>query len=615
MRLPNARAAAFVLLSLALAGCSSMEGIERRITRVLEDRSDGIGSVPPRIDREGVRPVTEAGDAYEREPGTTNPGADELTFAAADPSRDVLARLRSFGEISGEPVPMGIVGALRTAQRSAREFIFAEEEYILAVIRLLIQRHLWGPRFFNDTTFASDFTSIDGRYTTALSVINELRATQRLPYGGDVEARLVTQAAQQLIDIAGDEYTQSSQLILSADVPLLRDAGLIAQEDLIQASRDVIYAARTFERFRRSLLVSIASDYFDLVAQLGVINNLKRQVYNFQQLFAKRQAEVDAERVGAFEAQNVRQRLLDAQASLESARERYRLSLDRFKIRLGLPIETNLVITPDALTLPDPDISPEEAARLATVYRLDFQNTRDRVDDARRGVNNAKNQLLPDLNLAATATLNTDDDPNESSRPNFDLDDTDYRVGVTFGLPLDREIERLNLRSSQIGLFREERDFDEARDQIVLDARAAVREIERARNDLALRQLAVDINLRRLQELDIRIDEIDTQDLLDAQIDQLQLENSLEDAKRSLRISILQYLLSTGQLRVNPDGTLNPLPGMDLRVEDVQDPELARPFSAYVPPADDEDGQTPSDVGAPADAPVEPPSELDVPGG
>ena len=590
MRMPNARAAACVLLTLALAGCSSMEGIDRRIARVLDDRTGEIGGTPTRVDREGVRPVTEAGDPYDREPATTNPGASELTFIAADPSRDVLARLQSFGEVTGEPRPIGIVGALRTAQESAREFVFAEEEYILAVIRLLIQRHLWSPRFFNDTTFQSDFTSIDGRYTTALSVINELRATQRLPYGGDLEARFVTQAAQQLIDIAGDEYTQSAQLVLSADVPLLRDAGLIAQEELIQANREVIYAARTFERFRRTLLVSIASDYFDLVAQLGVINNLKRQVFSFEELFRQRQAEVEAERVPAFESQNVRQRLLDAQASLESARESYRLSLDRFKIRLGLPIETNLVITPDALILPDPALSPAEAARLATVYRLDFQNTRDRVDDARRGVRNAQNQLLPDLDFFASATLNTDSglDAEESSRPNFDLDDTDYRVGVTFGLPLDREIERLNLRSSQIALFRDERGYDEDRDQIILDARAAVREVERARNDLALRQLAVNINQRRLDELEIRADEIDTQDRIDAQTDQLQLENSLEDAKRSLRISILQYLLSTGQLRVNPDGTLNPLPGMDLQVESVGGPELAMPFDAYVPPPDEE---------------------------
>ncbi|MEM1423499.1 MAG: TolC family protein, partial [Planctomycetota bacterium] len=581
MRFPNARAASCALLTLALAGCSSMEGIDRRITRVLDDRSGAIGATPPRVDRESVRPATVAGDLYERDPTTNNPAASELTFTAADESRDVLARLQSFGSVTGEPRPIGIVGALRTAQESAREFVFAEEEYILAVIRLLIERHLWSPRFFNDTTFQSDFTSIDGRYTTALSVINELRATQRLPYGGDLEARFVTRAAQQLIDIAGDEYTQSAQLVLSADVPLLRDAGLIAQEELIQANREVIYAARTFERFRRALLVSIASDYFDLVAQLGVINNLKRQVFSFEELFRQREALVLEERIPQFESQNVRQRLLDAQASLESAREAYRLSLDRFKIRLGLPIGTNLVITPDALILPDPAISPEEAARLATVYRLDFQNDRDRVDDARRGVKNAQNQLLPDLDFFASATLNTDTGPGEeeSSRPDFDLDDTDYRVGVTFGLPLDREIERLNLRTAQIGLFRDERDFDENRDQIILDARAAVREIERARNDLALRQLAVDINKRRLEELEIREDEIDTQDRIDAETDQLQLENALEDAKRSLRISILQYLLSTGQLRVNPDGTLNPLPGMDLRVEAVDDPELARPFN------------------------------------
>lgn len=38
----------------------------------------------------------------------------------------------------------------------------------------------------------------------------------------------------------------------------------MAREDLIQAERNLVYQARTFERSRRELLVAIAEDYFGL---------------------------------------------------------------------------------------------------------------------------------------------------------------------------------------------------------------------------------------------------------------------------------------------------------------------------------------------------------------
>ena len=46
------------------------------------------------------------------------------------------------------------------------------------------------------------------------------------------------------------EGIQSAEIILEADIPLLRGAGNVAREDRIQAERDLIYAAREFERFR-----------------------------------------------------------------------------------------------------------------------------------------------------------------------------------------------------------------------------------------------------------------------------------------------------------------------------------------------------------------------------
>src|SRR5439155_4560160 len=132
-------------------------------------------------------------------------------------------------------------------------------------------------------------------------------------------------------------------------------------------------------------------------------------------------------------------------------REGYILQLDRFKIRLGIAVATPLQIEDERLDVPEPETSFEEATRRALAYRLDLQNERDKLDDARRAVRNARNQLLPDLNAAASVTFPTDADAREGGVV-YEPDDVAYSASLTLGWPLDRRAERLRLRQSVIGL-------------------------------------------------------------------------------------------------------------------------------------------------------------------
>lgn len=564
--------AASTLLTLQ-GGCANFDSIDRRIDRLVKARSDALGggAVAP-----NARKLTdaEAGPASSADrkartsttPSSDNPSADELRYAPGNTDPEaVLARLESYAGTPESAQPLDLEGAFRTAQRSGREYRSAEEEYLLAAIRLLIEQHQWGPRLFDDIRANVSGLGDNADYDSALNVINELRATQRLPYGGEVEARLITQATQQLTGVVGEQYEQSTALDLRANVPLLRGAGDVAREDLIQAERDLIYASRGFEDFRRSHMVDIARDYFALVAQASSIANQEKRLQSVIALQARTTALVEAGRESPFRARNVEQNVLTSRNSLIAARENYILSVDRFKVRLGMPVEAPIRIEPVGLELPDPDVTVVQAAETALRYRLDLQNRRDQVDDSRRRLENAKNDLLPDLNLTAGSTLNTDKD-RRRGKFDFDFNDTDYNAGILLSLPLDRQIERLNVRSAMIDLQRSARETEELRDTIILNARRAVREIDRARNALLLLQKAVEINELRNEELELKADETDPQEKLDAENELLQSRNDFEDALRDLRIAILEYLLQTGQIRVGPDGVFKPLQGMVVRV-------------------------------------------------
>jgi outer membrane protein TolC len=578
-----------------LAGCGSMDRIDHRIDSLLLDQSAALGADAAPADRRfRTGPVQEESREaqLDKSPDTRNPDAQELFYVQANAAMleaaSVEERLNAYyadyastlgsptdegygedGEGDTPPPPpipndaivLDLSTVLAQAQRTGREFLDAQEDYILSAIALLRERHLWGPRFFNDTTLQVSGQGDDGAFDSAASLINELRLTQRLPSGGDVAARWIVNATEQLRSSATEDYRQSSQLVLEGDIPLLRGAGAVAREDLIQAERDLVYAAREFEDFRRSFAVDIATQYFNLLQTAASIRNQQLQLKNLRDTLTRQQARQRAGEIALFELSITESSLLSANNRLQSAFENYVVSLESFKIRLGIDPTAPVALAPLTLELNDPVATPVQAAQNALLYRLDLQTTRDRVLDARRAVANSHNNLLPDLDAFAEVGLPTDPDETEGGLA-FDPDSMRYLAGMRFSLPLDRETERLGLRSSQIALERSVRNFERSRDQVVVDARSRLRSIEVARFQLILAERQVEINERRLQEQEIREDEITPQEFVDTNAELLDARNARDAALTDLRVAILRYLRDTGQLRIGRNGEIMPLPGM-----------------------------------------------------
>jgi outer membrane protein TolC len=294
----------------------------------------------------------------------------------------------------------------------------------------------------------------------------------------------------------------------------------------------------------------------------------------------------EAGRISEFDVNDAANRVLSAESSLASRRESYALSLDRFKVRLGIPVTEPLQINGVRFLLDAPEVTLEEATESALTYRLDLQNTADRVLDTARELDNAENNLLPDLGIGGQVALPTDPNAREGGAV-FDPEEADLSANFNLSLPLDRENERLRLRESQIRLQRSQRAYDRIRDEVILEVRQRVRNIDLARFRLELAQRQVEINERRQEEQRIKADEVDTNRRLDTEADLLNSLNARDQATTDLRISILNYLLSAGRLRVDLAGQLAPLDGMMLEFIDtpMSYPELFGPVGGVNEPA------------------------------
>jgi len=534
-------------------GCGgSLRDIDRRVDVLMFSTSTRMGAVQPEAwsDSGGftVDSLTNA------EPTTVNPPAELLGFIPAtklDENEIEKSLDRAADDLASSSEVLSLGEVLIWSSEHAKEMQFAQYDYLSSTLSLLRELHLWGPRFYNTIKSTVSADSSSGLYNTSLAVVNDFNVSHKLPNGGTVSAGALTTIARD-IHTTTTENSKSSSLQLSLDIPLLRGAGTAAQESLIQSKRNLVYAARSYERFRRLFYREIVGDYLSLVVQKQSLENAQRGVDSLRQL-AKRQAALYVSgRTRLYDSADAENQALASVARLSQSWEGFRLALDRFKIRIGWPIENSIQVAPAPLGLVPPDVDAGVVVGEALQYRLDLQNEKDRVVDTQRRVENSLNDLLPDLNFTASSSIASNDDRVLS----FDMEEVDYLVGLSLSLPLDRGVEKIKVRQQQIVLERAKRKYRESRDNVIVSVRSSLRNIEVFQFTLDLQERNVKIAELGLDSINADPDRVSVLDQTRAISDLQGAQDARDSAKKDLELSILGYLLEAGRLRVSENGTL-----------------------------------------------------------
>ena len=498
----------------------------------------------PQADDESSNPVEDTLD--ESDISASDAEESPSVFSAAEE-----ARVRVFG----------LRDALAYAVQHGRDLQEAKEELYIAALDLTLERHLWTPQFVASITADAEYKD-PGDFDPnerALTAVGEVSLTQRLPFGGDLTARLISTLVRDL-----EEHVTSAEtgrVILDANLPLLRGAGRVAYESRYSAERQLIYAVRSFERFRRSYLVDVAARYFDLQQDKARITNAFMSYQSRKQDWEKA---AFVRKVGrsrdVFEEPRALASFRNAESNLVIAKEQYATALDRFKIFVGMPVDNLLDVigqVKDAeskeLDSLRPEIAIPPAIETALCYRLDLLNAADRLDDSDRAVAIARNGLLPDLDLNVGATF--DSDPEHLNALNLHDERSTYRAGIAFRCD-DRKREQNAYRAALVALRRAQRDYDELVDTVRADVRRAVRRIHQQESLRAIEALNVQENERRAAAARAQVDlgKSTNQDVVDAEEILLGARNRLAAAVAGYRNAILEFRLATGTLRVGEDG-------------------------------------------------------------
>jgi outer membrane protein TolC len=574
----------FGLGVLLVAGCQLyVDDADREVFRLVEQRQTAaLGDTQnATIDREKV-PIAVDADAYSFTPSPITPDVPEafrqtttqpadlddydISGTADAPMTQPVEMIeegqapeKAVGETQPatteeSPIVMTLAEALLYAQENSREIQTAKENLYLSALDLSLERFLWTPQFVS--TISTEYANYGEirQFDHAMQAVADLAVEQRLPYGGEVTARVISTLMRDLNHRVTTGET--AQLILEANIPLLRGAGEVAYESRYQAERDLIYATREFESFRRDFAVAIASDYFRLLALKQNVVNSEAALRDLHQLWLRAKAQADEERLLELEESRAKNDERQGQTKMIDDAEAYGTALDQFKIRLGMSTTTNLEITMENSggDLEAPTISEEDAIEAALQYRLDLLTTRDQIEDARRGVKNSGNNLLPDLNFSAQMTSQSNPTKYRPIGPDYDR--TTWRTFLDLEVPLNRQAERNQYRRSLIFLRRSERLFSRLEDTVRSDVRRALRRILQRSLSLQIQDLTIVENERRYESAKIRFEQglIQNRDILEAIDDIRAAKDTRAQALAQYRQSILEFQRDTGTLRIGETG-------------------------------------------------------------
>lgn len=544
------------VLGVALAGCQEwfIRDADRQVYQVIADRqADALGEThSPDLGPEDGR-IQTSDSMHDLVP---HPVDSEVPEAFRTRLADGSATTQPVTtQPAAERQALTLQDAVAYAMRHSREFQSEKEDLYLAALALTLERHLWTPQFFGEVSYEYANYGQVRDFDHAMTAIAQVGATQRLPYGGEVTAQIVNSLMRDL----GAHITsgETGQMILSADIPLLRGAGKVAQESRYQAERELIYAARTFERYRRAFLVEVASSYFDVLALKAGIENAQASVEALAIDKARSDGLAKTGRILQVDVDRAEVEYLRARNDAITAQTAYDSALDRFKILIGMPtVQPIEAVEPD-FEVAAPGVNEDLAIETALRCRLDLLNEQDAVDDTRRAVLVARNNLLPDLDFRGSVTLDTD--PNRKNSVSYNTERTTWRGEVAMEIPLNRVAERNEYRSSIIDLRRAERNYDRRRDEVRLDVRDAFRGIEQARLSLEIQAENIKINdfrKRQAEELLNRGLLQSNRDKIEAETDWRDAKNRYAQAEANYRTAVLAFLRDTETLRVTDDGRL-----------------------------------------------------------
>ena len=230
---------------------------------------------------------------------------------------------------------------LELAQRNSREYQTQKESLYRAALALSLERYAYQLKFTptgNGIDVDWQHLRSGGMTENTLGLPLSASIDKVLATGGNFLARFATNVVLTFngptgfaADVGSEIFADFTQSLLQRDTVF---------ENLTQAERNVVYAARDYARFRKLFFRDIASDYYSLLLTYRGIEIDALDFFSNRRGFDQAQAEYRAGDLPRFQVDQFEQNALASRSSLIGSCNSLEQGLDALKLRLGVPPET-----------------------------------------------------------------------------------------------------------------------------------------------------------------------------------------------------------------------------------------------------------------------------------
>lgn len=446
--------------------------------------------------------------------------------------------------------PLSIERAVEIALSNNPAMLNQRENIRYLALDLITARRDFHPKFSANLSFSqseSALTKDGGRSSTDRTLASQtIGLQQEFPFGGQmlVEAG----GAYNEVTDRDNEFSPSAAIVLR--MPLLRGFGIeYNTSNLVQRRQNLLYALRAFKLQQEDLAIRTIDNFLNLLRGQRRLEFFELRHAAAQRLLNQTIAFHRIGRSSGLELARVEQEALRVERDLGSSKTSHQNQVDDFKVFLNLAVDAPLELQswePPAQPHWQP---PIEAVAMEQAFknRVDLLTAADVIDDSKRKLGIAKNNLMPDLNLNLRGSTAN------SSRSRYSVLNEDYSASLNFSLPLERNAENLNFFDAYQDLEFAQRNLLLARNAMEASIRSGLRVLANVEDALKIQAKLLVAAKRRLILAQIRYDAGETWswEVIDAQNALLNETYYEMDLQQSRFVGLLRLRSATGTFNID----------------------------------------------------------------
>ncbi|MHC4712059.1 MAG: TolC family protein [Planctomycetota bacterium] len=342
--------------------------------------------------------------------------------------------------------------------------------------------------------------------------------------------------------ISSESPFYETRISFSLTQPLLRNAGVdVNRTGIVIAQNNLRISVFDFEEQVMDLLLDVSNAYWNLVFFREDMKAREKSLQAAEDFLKNTQIKLDAGAVPEIEVTRARARVADRQQQIVISRAAISEAEDRLRSLLGtdksLLMSTAPIVPTDVPSVRADNLDLPASVNYALSGRPDIRRQRVVLESYDLLVAQAKNQLLPQVDLEATYALNgLGDTWGDNFHMIGTLDQRDITAGLTFSVPIGNRSARSGYSRTRYERLQALTRYAIVERDITLAVKDAIRAVSTSLQSVETSRVRVQASAEQLEAEKSKYDVG-----LGISLDVLDAQEALQQAESALILSTVSF--------------------------------------------------------------------------